>query len=266
MTDSVQTLGRAAAPIKSSWSPRAVSAASIAGFVLLYTAVTASGAFPAQVLVPPSAILAALQELLQRGELAHHLAMSLRLLALGFVCGSALGLMFGVLMGLSDLAAALFAPLFNAIRQIPSIAFIPLLILILGIDDTFKVFVVAKAAFFPVALAAYDAVRGVTRSYFEVAALYRLPLRLLIGRIVVPATTPAVITGLRLGLGRSWGVLVGAELYASEAGIGQMMEMGRQLFRIDVVMVGVLVIAALGLTFDRAFLLLERRLVAWRYR
>ncbi len=120
--------------------------------------------------------------------------MSLRLLALGFVCGSALGLMFGVLMGLSDLAAALFAPLFNAIRQIPSIAFIPLLILILGIDDTFKVFVVAKAAFFPVALAAYDAVRGVTRSYFEVAALYRLPLRLLIGRIVVPATTPAVIT------------------------------------------------------------------------
>lgn len=244
---------------------RSLSAISVAGFLGLYALVSTSGLFPEQVLVPPRNIFAAFRELWQAGDLQRHLSMSFRLLAIGFSAGSLAGLVLGFGMGLSKVVEALFTPLFNAIRQVPSIAFIPILILLLGIEGTFKVFVVGKAAFFPVALAAYEAVRGVSRNYFEVAALYRLPLRVLVARVVFPATVPALLTGLRLGLGRSWGILVAAELYASEAGVGQMMEFGRQMFRIDVVMVGVIVIGAVGFTLDRLFQLLERRLARWRY-
>src|SRR5690606_24523310 len=100
-------------------------------------------------------------------------------------------------------------------------------VLLLGIEEGFKIVVVAIAAFFPVALAAFDGVRGLPRSYLEVARLYRTPLVPLLGRILLPATIPPILTGLRLGLTRAWLVLVACELLAANSGVGQMMEMGR---------------------------------------
>lgn len=224
-----------------------------------------SGLFPEQVLVPPQRVYQAFCDLLASGDLQLHLLGSLHLLVLGFCGGSLLGLAFGVLIGLSATLEDFFAPFFNALRQVPSIAFIPLLILLLGIDDTFKLLIVGKAAFFPVALAAYDTVRGLPRSYLEVARVYRLRLLQLLWRVILPASVPPLLGGLRLALGRAWGVLVAAELFASEIGIGQMMEWGRQMFRLDIVMVGVVLIGLIGLSLDKCLALLERRLVRWKY-
>jgi sulfonate transport system permease protein len=155
-------------------------------------------------------------------------------------------------------------PLFHAVRQVPIIAFIPLLILFFDVEDSFKIVVVAAATFFPVALATMDAIAAIPKSHLEVARLYRLPMGALLWRVILPATVPPIITGFRLGLTRAWLSLVAAELLAADSGLGQMMEMGRQLFRIDVVMVGVIMAGVIGFLLDRSMVALEQRLGRWR--
>lgn len=230
----------------------------------LWSWVCQTGRFPEQILVAPGVVVETFQELLASGELQEHLARSLTRLGWGFLIGASLGLAFGVAMALSGVVERLFSPFFNMVRQVPSIAFIPMLILLFGVEETFKIVIVAKAAFFPAALAAYEAVRGVPRSYFDVARVYRLPLATLVGRVVFPATVPPILTGLRLSLTRAWMVLVAAELLAADSGVGQMMEMGRQMFRIDIVMVGVVLTGAVGFALDQGFRLMEKRLVRWK--
>jgi len=225
---------------------------------------TSSGWFPTELMVPPAQIATSFAELWQSGELPAHLSISLSRLALGFVIGTAAGILFGLWMGISPGLEAYSAPLFNLIRQIPSVALIPVLILLFGIGETFKVLIVIKAAFFPVALAAFDAVRGVSKKCMDVAKVYRLTQQQLFRLILLPATVAPVITGMRLGLGRSWGVLVGAELLAAESGLGQMMEFGRQMFQLDVVMVGVVLTGLIGFSLDRLFKQVEHRFNRWQ--
>lgn len=230
----------------------------------LWQAASASGLFPPQVLVSPAAVVGTLTALLGDGELQNHLSISLTRLLFGFLFGAAIGLAFGSAMALSKWFEALFAPLFQATRQVPVLAFLPMLVLLLGIEEKFKIVVVAVAAFFPVALAAFDGVRGLPRSYIEVARLYRTPLLPLFSQILFPAAIPPILTGLRLGLTRAWLVLVACELLAADSGIGQMMEMGRQMFRIDVVLAGVFVSGLIGFLLDRSVKLIERRTLRWR--
>ncbi len=233
-------------------------------FVALWAWIAALHIFPEQVFVPPLAVLRALREVYDSGELRLDLTTSCYHLIAGFGVGAALGLAFGVVLALVPPVRSYLWPMFNAVRQVPSIAFIPILILLVGISDVLKIIVVGKATFFPVALATFDAVRNVPRSYLEVARIYQLPRATVLARVIIPATLPPVMTGLRLGLGKAWGVLVAAELFASEAGLGQMMESGRQLFRIDVVMVGVILIGLIGFTIDRGFAALQRTFLAWQ--
>jgi sulfonate transport system permease protein len=115
-----------------------------------------------------------------------------------------------------------------------------------------------------VALAASEGVKGIPRGYFEVASVYRLPLWSLLRDVAFPAAAPPIVTGLRISLSRAWMVLVAAELLAADSGLGQMIELSRQMLRIDIVMVGVVVTGAIGFVLDFAFRLLEKRLLRWR--
>ena len=232
----------------------------------LWALVADAGLFPRQLLIPPLHVLQAFEELLQSGELQEHLGGSLSRLGLGFCFGAVGGLAFGVLMALSKQVEAYCGPLFHCLRQIPSIALIPMFVLFFGIEETFKIVIVAKAAFFPVALAASEGVKAIPRSYFEVADVYRLSWPTLVREVAFPAAAPPIITGLRISLTRAWVVLVAAELLAADSGLGQMIEMGRQMLRIDVVMVGVLVTGVIGFSLDFVFRLLERRLFRWQSR
>lgn len=232
--------------------------------LLAWAWVCSVGIFPEQILVSPAGVYQTGYELWQNGELQPHLHDSLYRLVLGFAIGSLLGLGFGVLMGLFKPIDAFFAPSFNALRQVPTIAFIPMLIMIFGVEETFKIVVVAKAAFFPISMATYDAVKGIPRSYFEVSKVYQLSHLSLVRHVILPATVPPILTGLRLALGRSWMVLVAAELIAADSGIGQMMEMGRQMFRIDIVLVGVLVTGLIGFLLDRSLRSVESHLGRWK--
>jgi sulfonate transport system permease protein len=217
-----------------------------------------------QLIVPPAAALSTLVELWTSGELLRHVSSSLARLMTGFSIGTISGLLLGVTLGSRPRFASYFLPTFQLARQLPTIALIPFFILVFGVEETFKVLLVTKACFFIVALAALDATRNISRKYFEVAAIYSVPRLTVLRSLVLPAITPAVIAGIRLSLGRSWMVLVAAELMAADAGVGQMMEMGRQLFRMDVVVVGVFLTGSIGLLLDVAVRLLERRLTKWK--
>ncbi|GGZ28458.1 ABC transporter permease [Asticcacaulis endophyticus] len=232
--------------------------------LIVWQAVTAFKLFPPEVLVSPTAVVAAFGEVIATGELQRHLSESLTRLAGGFTTGASLGLLFGLALALSKTVEQVFGPTFQALRQIPVLAFIPMLILLLGIDEVFKIVIIAKAAFFPVALAAYDSVKGVPKSYFEVSSLYRAPWWVLISKILIPATIPNILAGVRLSLTRSWLVLVAAELIVADSGLGQMMEMGRQMFRLDIVMVGVIVAGVIGFGLDRLFQLLQAHALRWK--
>ncbi|GLT00551.1 ABC transporter permease [Sphingobium jiangsuense] len=230
----------------------------------LWQAACLTGLFPAQVLVPPSEVARSLAAMTASGELQAHIGDSLWRLLIGFAIGAVAGLAFGSLIALSRLAETALSPLFLTLWQVPVIAFVPMMVLFLGIDEPFKIAVVAIAAFFPVALATFDGIRGVPRAWFEVARVYRTRLPDLVRRILLPATVPAVLTGLRVALTRAWVVLIAAELLAADSGIGQMMEMGRQLFRIDVVLAGVVVSGLIGFLLDRGARAIERRATRWR--
>lgn len=234
--------------------------------LLAWTLVAGSGRYSEQLLVPPAYVWEAFKDLLHSGELLDHIRFSLSRLASGFAIGAGAGLLFGIALALSRTVDAYCSPLFHTVRQIPSIALIPMFILAFGVEETFKILIVTKAVFFPVALATSEGIKAIPRSYFEVARVYRLPLRDLILDVAFPAAAPPILTGLRIGLSRAWMVLVAAELLAADSGLGQMIEMSRQMMRIDIVMVGVVVIGLVGFALDYGFRLLEKRLFRWKTR
>lgn len=246
--------------LNSPWSPLTSPLLLLA----LWSLATALDWAPEQILVSPLQVLRSAADMVASGELQQHLSISLLRLMGGFALGSAAGIAFGILVGLSAPLRSFTAPTFHVLRQMPSVALIPLFILLFGIGESFKIFIVVKATFFVVALAVIDAVTSVPQRYLEVAAVLRLSRWQAVRKVVLPAIVPATLTGVRIALGRSWMVLVGAELLAADSGVGQMMEMGRQMFRLDVVMVGVVLTGLVGFALDRGFLLLEAWLMRWQ--
>jgi sulfonate transport system permease protein len=226
--------------------------------------VTETGHFSPQLLVSPAQVVQAFLDLMATGELEDNLYISLMRLFGGFAAGATLGVAFGVCIALSDTAERYTAPLFQFLRQLPTVALIPMFILIFGVGESFKIFIVIKASFLVVALAAHDGVRNIPKGYFDVSALYNLSFWDKFRAIIFPAAVPSLLTGIRIGLSRSWMVLVGAELLAAESGLGQLMEMSRQMFRMDVVMVGVILTGVIGFTLDRGLRLGEWWLMRWR--
>ena len=226
--------------------------------------VARTGTYSSDVLVAPGEVFKSFIELVKTGELQRNLQLSLTRLFIGFSLGATAGILFGVSMATSRKIEAYFSPLFHAIRQVPTITLIPILILLLGVDESFKIVIVTQAALLTVALAAYDATKGVSRNYYELAEVYHLSRFTLYRKIILPAILPQLMTGLRIAFARSWTILVASELLASETGIGQMMQLGRDMFRLDVVMVGVVVTGVVGFSLDRLLKWGELRLIPWR--
>jgi sulfonate transport system permease protein len=230
----------------------------------LWEAVTATGWFPPEILVPPQQVLLTAIDLYQSGDLIPDLEASAFRLAAGFGIGASLGLAFGLWLGLMPAAERYFGLVFHVFRQIPTVALVPLFILFFGIEETFKVTMIAFAAFFPVALNTIDGIRNVPRPYREVGAVFRFSWFSLIRRVILPGALPSIATGLRLALSRSWLILVAAELFASSVGVGHLMDWGRQLFEIDVVMVAVVIAGTVGFALDRLLRSIETRLSVWK--
>ncbi len=222
------------------------------------------GWLPPQILPAPSEVGSALWDLAGTGELASNTGISLLRVVEGFAAGSALGLLLGVAMGLSRTTEDYVKPLFTAFAQVPTLGWIPFLMLLVGIGEPLKILVIAKAAFVPVALNTLAGIRAVPPIYAEVGALFRFSRWQLLHKVVLPAAVPPIFTGLRYGLTHAWNALVAVELLASAEGLGYLLVWGRQMFWLDTMMGAMIIIGIVGFALDRIMAAAEQRLQRWR--
>lgn len=232
--------------------------------LLAWEVVTRYGLAPAQLLPAPKQVLVTLLSLAESGELLGHLKISLFRVTAGFVAGSLAGLVLGTSMGLSRSVESHVGPLFHTVRQVPLLGWIPLLILWLGMGETFKVFFIAIGAFYSLTLNTFQGIKGVPPEYLEVARVFEYNRLQLLRTVVFPAALPSILTGIRIGLSLSWFLLVGAEFTGASEGIGYSILWARQLFQTDVVIAGVIVIGVIGFLMDRIVSLIEGYLLRWR--
>jgi sulfonate transport system permease protein len=218
---------------------------------------------PARLMPAPSDIVLTIKELAERDLLLHVAASTVRVLV-GFAIGAALAVVTGAVVGLNRRAESLLDPSFQALRAIPGLAWVPLLLLWMGIDELPKITLIAIGAFFPVHLAVVAGIRGVDRKFVELGAVYRLGSFALFRRILLPAALPQIVTGLRTGLSLAWMFMVAAELIAATRGLGFMLSDGRETGRPDLVFGAILLLALLGKLSDGAMRCIETRLLAWR--
>lgn len=218
---------------------------------------------PAHLLPPPSTIVQTLWGLGWNGLYPHLVASSVRV-AVGFSLGAAFAVVLGSAAGLSRRIEELIDPSFQALRAIPSLAWVPLLLLWLGIDEASKITLIAIGAFFPVYLGVFSGLRNVDRKLIEVGLVYGMSPLALIRRVLLPSALPAVWTGLRSGLSLAWMFMVAAELIAATRGLGYLLTDGRETGRTDIVFSAILLLALLGQLSDNAMKQGERVLLRWR--
>ncbi|MHB0818017.1 ABC transporter permease [Stutzerimonas stutzeri] len=218
----------------------------------------------ALILPPPELVLRTFLDLTRSGDLWFELSISLQRVLIGSLLGGLIGLALGLLMGLSRQVEAYLWPLFQAIAQVPVLGWIPLLMMLVGIDETLKYLVIAKAVLVPMTINTFAGIRNIPQSYLEVAQVYRFNLLQRLRRVILPAALPSIFTGLRFALTKGWIALVTVELLASSEGIGYLMVDGRQMFQLDLVIVAMLVIGLVGLLLDKGLALIETRLQRWQ--
>lgn len=221
------------------------------------------GAVPAHLLPPPTEIAHTLVELANNGLGGHVVASTVRVF-IGFAIGAVLAISCGMLVGLSCRAEALLDPSFQALRAIPSLAWVPLLLLWLGIDEAPKITLIAIGAFFPVYMGVASGCRDIDRKLVEVAELAGLASIAMVRRVLLPAALPAILTGLRNGLSLAWMFMVAAELIAATRGLGYLLTDGRETGRADIVLAAIVLLALLGKLTDTGMQRLESRWLAWR--
>lgn len=233
--------------ISSSW----ISGVSLIAFFLIWEAVCDFGIVSSYILVPPSEIINTFMYKLSNVDpdgatLFQHFVTSLRLALTGFSCAVIIGVPLGLLMGWYKPFDNIITPLFDLMRPIPPIAWIPISILWLGIGVTAKTFIIFLAAFVPSVINTYTGIKLTDPILIRVSRIYGASNWQTFLKIGVPSAVPMMFTGLKLSLNSSWTTLVAAELLAASQGLGFLIQMGRKLVRPDIIIVGMLTIGLTG--------------------
>lgn len=232
--------------------------------VLLWEACSRAGLVSPRTIAAPSAILAAAWDMTWDGELPWNLLVSLARAAAGFALGTAAGTVLATVAGLSRLGEDVVDAPVQMLRTLPFLALVPMFILWFGIGEAPKVALVAMGAAFPVYLNLLGGLRGVDPKLREAAAVFGLSRAALVRRVMLPGALPSLLVGIRQALGVSWLSLVVAEQIGATAGIGHLINDARDFLRTDVIAVGLLVYALLGLGADALVRAAERRALRWR--
>jgi sulfonate transport system permease protein len=232
--------------------------------VLLWQAASMAGLIAPRTLAAPTTIIATTWELLLSGELPHHLLVSLARVALGLAIGVSTGVALALVAGLSRRGEDIVDAPMQMLRTLPFLALVPLFILWFGIGETPKIALVALGSAFPVYLTLFSGIRGVDPKLAEAGRVFGLDRRGLVRHVILPGALPSGLVGLRYALGSAWLSLVIAEQINATAGIGFLINDARDFLRTDVIVVGLLVYALLGLGADALVRAFERRALAWR--
>lgn len=218
------------------------------------------------ILPSPEGTITALTGLVATGELQVHVRISLFRICQGFLLAAGLAVPSGIFVASFPRFGQYVLPSLEFLRQIPPIAWIPVFILVLGIGEATKLAVIIYAAFFPIFVNTILGITQIDRHFWEVAQLLQFSRRETLWELILPATAPSLIAGLRLGLSNSWRALVAAEMLAAFSGLGYMIMSARSLVRMEEMFIGITTIGVLGLLFDWGWKALERYILRWRSR
>ena len=232
--------------------------------VLIWQAACTAGLLSPRTLASPGQILDTFWGLLASGELPWHLLVSLGRVTAGLAIGLTIGAGLALAAGLSRLGEDLVDAPVQMLRTLPFLALVPLFILWFGIGETPKIALVALGTAFPIYLNLFAGIRGVDPRLAEMGRVFGLDRRGLIRHVVLPGAMPSALVGLRYSLGVAWLSLVVAEQVNANAGIGYLINDARDFLRTDVILVGLMLYALLGLGADALVRALERRALAWR--
>ena len=197
--------------------------------LILWETVTRLKLFPAVILPPLATVLKSFLAQLQSGQLLADIAISMQRVLVGYLIAIGLGVTLGVFMGISERAHKFFFLTLTAIRQIPIIAWIPLIILWAGIDEASKIVIIVLGSIFPILLNTINGIKMTPQEYIEVGRMFKLSHWDLLKKVYFPSALPSIFVGLRLGLGISWMVVVAAEIIAASSGIGYRINDARSL-------------------------------------
>ncbi len=224
---------------------------------------TTSGAVPSIVLPTLSAVGASIAEQLQSERLQTDVLISVSRILKGYVLAVVFGLGFGVVMGMNEHVNRFFGGLFRAIRQIPMIAWVPLLVMWFGIGEESKVAVIFLASFFQILLNTISGIQRTDQHLVEVGRMYQLSKWRLFKEVYLPSALPSIFVGLKLGLSVSWMAVVGAEMIAASSGIGFRINDARALLDYPVVFTGMIAIAVTGVLMDVVLSLIAKACMPW---
>ncbi len=268
-TDSLADTG--SLPRRNARRDRWLGLASFAGMLALWLVLTGSGLWPplvsATFLPSPIAVAKTFWKLANTGyqgyTLAHHFLVSLMRFGIAFGACIVVGVPVGLLMGMHSGVRAVLDPPIETTRPIPKLALLPLFIIWFGIGEIAKTIVIVAALFPLISISAMHAVRGVSLRKIQAAQSLGARRATIFWRVLLPASLPGIFTGIRVSVGIGVTMLVGAEMVATSDGIAWMALTAADFVQTDVVLVGVLIMAALGYSLDLLFRALERRIVHW---
>lgn len=262
-------------PVARSAAPRVVpngviSALSVFGLFAIWWVATHVGLVDEMYLPSPEGMFREMVALIENGyknvPLYQHVGASLMRTLSGFILGALVGVPVGLMTGYSRVGGAMVSPIMAFIRPIPPIAFIPMAVLYFGLGETGKVALIFFTAFNYAHVNAHAGAASVPIAYYRAAQSIGLNRLQTFFRVVLPATIPAIFTGLKVAMALSWAVVVAAELVGAQRGLGFMISDAAQLFRIPVVFIGIALIGLIGLLLNVALSAAEAKLVHWKGR
>lgn len=254
----------------SGWKSLRLSLVSVAAALIVWMIVSEGGLVDKKYLPSPVDIAQQGVVLAKDGyigtPLYEHILASLLRTFVGFVCGAAVAVPLGLSLGYSERMYAIFSPFLSALRPIPVIAYIPLVILWFGIGEFSKILLIALTAFLYITVNAAAGVRSISIDLIRASQSLGVTNRQLFTHVILPGSLPNIFTGLKVGAAISWAVVVAAELVAAQRGLGYMIMDAATFFRIPTVYVGIVLIGIIGFGIERVIAMLERRLIHWSNR
>jgi sulfonate transport system permease protein len=232
--------------------------------VLLWQLASGTGILAPDKLSSPWTVIRAGLDLIRSGELGEAFAVSIGRVGIGFLIGAGIALLLGILAGLSTWANVLIDPPVQMLRTLPFLGLIPLLILWFGIGEEPKIILVALGVSFPLYLNVHSGIRNVDDQLVEATTALGYTRLERLWHVILPSAVPQTLVGLRQSLGIAWLALIVGETVNADAGLGYLINNAREFLRTDVIVVGLIVYAALGLITDALVRLLERRALRWR--
>jgi sulfonate transport system permease protein len=244
--------------------PRAKGLVLPIALLLTWSALSSTGTFSAQIMPSPEKVARDLWKLSADGQLLGHIGITTWRITLGFLFGVLAATVLGAATGSSRDARAYLDPTIQALKAVPSLAWVPLFILWFGIFEASKITLIAVGVFFPVYLNLMSGIQGVDRKLIEVGQVNNLGRLDLIRRILIPATLPSYFTGLRAGLALGWMFVIAAELMGASRGLGFLMIDGEMTGRPSIIIVSLVLFALVGKATDSILVTVSRRVLSWQ--